>query len=394
LPLRAPTAHETSTSAPNRQLNNSKTKTGYELLYDFAGSPDGFAPQATFLEVNGLLYGTTRIGGANQRGTVFIYDPSSNSERTIYSFTGSPDGDQPYAGLVEINGALYGTTSRGGTYGFGTVYRITRSGKERVLYSFKGPPDGAYPYTGLTAVDGVLYGTTSRGGSSRCRPSSSGPYGCGAIFRITRSGREKILHRFHGGKQDGAWPWTQLLPVRATLYGTASLRGPHGAGLVYAIGLNGGYRVVYSFGGPPDGSGPMGELIIKGGNLYGTTYEGGNYGNSGGWGTVFKLSENGKKERVLYSFGNSIGALPFAGVLYVNGRFFGTTAIGEGGTIFEMTLSGKAKLLHHFAGPPDGDAPLGNLTLFDGVLYGTTAGGGQCEHESGGCGTIFKIVPT
>src|ERR1700678_135424 len=65
----------------------------------------------------------------------------------LHSFNGGKkDGASPYAGMIEVDGTLYGTTSGGGAYGYGTVFKITSAGKESVWYSFKGPPnDGADP---------------------------------------------------------------------------------------------------------------------------------------------------------------------------------------------------------------------------------------------------------
>ena len=254
---------ESADAAPTVGVPVARTasQVGYELIYDFTGSPDGFAPSATFLEVNGLLYGTTRIGGANGRGTVFVYDPSG-SERAIYSFNGSPDGDQPMAGLVDLNGVLYGTTSRGGTYGIGTVFRVTTSGKERVLYSFKGPPDGANPYTALAAANGVFYGTTSAGGDASCVPSSSGPM---AVVRFLES-------RLPGEKRLSIVFTTARRTVRCHghHFFQYELRSMEARGMVGCtmpvsctrLASMESYRVVYSFKGPPDGTSPMGQLII------------------------------------------------------------------------------------------------------------------------------------
>src|SRR5271157_4042098 len=74
------------------------------------------------------------------------------TESVLHSFPGSPDGANPYAGLVrDAQGNLYGTTFSGGDsacsdgsdFGCGTVFKVDTSGKETVLYSFTGIPDGA-----------------------------------------------------------------------------------------------------------------------------------------------------------------------------------------------------------------------------------------------------------
>src|SRR5271157_3096218 len=165
----------------------------YGVLYTFTGSPDGEAPYGGLvLDAQGNLYGTTSQGGdpacTNGCGTVFKVD-TTGKETVLYSFTGGTDGAIPYAGLVpDAQGNLYGTTSQGGdpacTNGCGTVFKVDTTGKETVLYSFTGGADGAIPYAGLARdAPGNLYGTTQRGGDLLA---CTGPTnGCGTVFKLT-----------------------------------------------------------------------------------------------------------------------------------------------------------------------------------------------------------------
>jgi len=131
----------------------------------------------------------------------------------LYSFEGGNDGRDPHAGLLNVNGTIYGTTEYGGgpchrRCPSGTVFAITKSGAETVLHSFKsGSGDGKDPRAGLIEVDGTLYGTTLLGGAS-CY--------CGTVFKVTPSGAETVLHRF-AGEPDGASPDAGLLNVTGTL---------------------------------------------------------------------------------------------------------------------------------------------------------------------------------
>jgi uncharacterized repeat protein (TIGR03803 family) len=153
------------------------TPSGAEtVLYSFkGGEADGKNPmQAPLLDVNGTLYGTTRYGGTRNRGTVFSIT-TAGEERVLHNFGGSGDGVLPYGGLLDVNGTLYGTTSNGGSvscgvrygdvHGCGTVFEITTSGEETVLHSFGDSKDGKYPYAGLIYVDGTVYGTATAGGA-------------------------------------------------------------------------------------------------------------------------------------------------------------------------------------------------------------------------------------
>jgi uncharacterized repeat protein (TIGR03803 family) len=162
----------------------SVTTSGSEkVLHSFSGPPDGFFPYAGLTSVNGTIYGTTVAGGSMtcQCGIVFSINASGN-EKVLHTFTGPPDGALPEASLLNVNGTLYGTTTGGGAYSNGSVFTITTSGQEAVLYDFKGHPDGAAPRSGLIDVKGTLYGTTFYGGAytGECRSS----VGCGTVFSI------------------------------------------------------------------------------------------------------------------------------------------------------------------------------------------------------------------
>ena len=204
------------------------------VLYKFENTPDGSHPDAPLINVKGTLYGTTAQGGGGSCGpsgcgTIFEMS-KSGAERLLYTFKGSPDGANPgLGGLIFVHGALYGTTESGGANNAGSVFKITPSGEESIVYSFKGAPDGAQPDAGLLDVRGVLYGTTTEGGSG-CAPSN----GCGTIFRVSRSGKERVLYRFQG-EPDGSYPETQLTKVNGMFYGTTSSGGASGKGTVFRI---------------------------------------------------------------------------------------------------------------------------------------------------------------
>jgi uncharacterized repeat protein (TIGR03803 family) len=237
------------------------------VLHAFKGI-DGATPYgALVLDGAGNVYGTTSAGGDAGLGTVFKVDPQG-VETVLYSFTGSPDGANPYAGLVMDNsGNLYGTAENGGAFGFGTVFKIDASGIETVLHSFAGSPtDGADPKARLIVdQNGNLYGTTFTGGSSNS----------GTVFKIDTTGTEIILYNFTGGS-DGGNPFGGVtLDANGLLYGTTqnstdSTVKPYGCckGTVYV--LNGtSQTVLYTFSGGSDGGGPSSDLVLYNGSLYG-----------------------------------------------------------------------------------------------------------------------------
>jgi uncharacterized repeat protein (TIGR03803 family) len=137
--------------APTRTAARRVPSLSYQVLHRFTlhGNPEserggGAYPWAALLDVGGTLYGTTSEGGNENGGTVFSIS-TTGKKKTLYNFDrniGSTDGVFPFAGLVNVKGTLYGTTSIGGTCTSGTVYSVSTTGTEKVLHSFCGS-DGA-----------------------------------------------------------------------------------------------------------------------------------------------------------------------------------------------------------------------------------------------------------
>lgn len=230
-------------------------------------------------------------------GTAFqmMYANDRWKERVIYRFAGGNDGSYPSGGLVaDKDGNLYGMTDNGGGtgcysgYGCGTVFQLKHSSsgwKENVLHKFTGGSDGASPqYSSLISdADGNLYGTTTRGGT----------YGGGVAFRLSPSNggwKETVLYAFdsNGSSPSG----TLVFDENHDLYGTTAAGGDHGYGTVYRLRYSNGawtQTVLHSFAGT-DGIYPEGGLVIgTEGRLYGTAEFGGDGNCSGGCGVVFRI---------------------------------------------------------------------------------------------------------
>jgi uncharacterized repeat protein (TIGR03803 family) len=386
----------------------------YTVLYTFTGGADGAYPQYGRLiaDTSGNLYGTAPFGGdlsctitfwgLSGCGVVFKLDLKTNEETVLYTFTGQADGALPFGGLIgDTTGNLYGTTVFGGRYGAGVIFKVDPSGHETVLHTFK-YTDGANP-TGELVQDkrGNLYGTTGTGGDL----DGCNGYGCGVIFELDPSGKEKLLHRFTAlGELYGANPMYGLIQDAAgDLYGTTQNGGDisgcssdeshepvitdvPGCGVIFKLDAAGRETPLYLFGPSPDGSDPRATLIHDAaGNLYGTTFFGGLYG----YGTIFKLDRTGH-ETVLYNFTNQPdGSNPWGGLVQdEEGNLYGTANHGGGscycGTVFKLDPAGNYTVLHTFTGA-DGANPEASLLLYQGAIYGIAAGGGTA-------GVIFKIT--
>jgi uncharacterized repeat protein (TIGR03803 family) len=297
-------------------------------LYAFPGltyvGSNGLWPWAGLIQgKDGYFYGTTYSGGSTTCvpdgygvpaygpygyslppwisgsgcGTVFKIDSLGNVI-VLYSFSGQNDGNFPQAPLAQgSDSELYGTTSAGGAYGYGTVFKLSTSGSLQVLHSFSSA-DGNGPVAALTlADDGNLYGTTS-----------SNMTGGGEVFELDPSGNNfTVLHVFSG--QDG---WSPVAPLiqgsDGNFYGTTWAGGdlscgsyylnvgsnyPYvraaGCGAVFKMDSSGDVTVLHNFEEPQfgDGDSPYAGVIFgNDGYLYGTTYSG---GTSIYAGTVFRL---------------------------------------------------------------------------------------------------------
>ncbi|MCI0541842.1 MAG: hypothetical protein L0Z50_42135 [Verrucomicrobiales bacterium] len=312
----------------------------------------------------------------------------------IRSFSGSTgEGSNPYGGLIEgSEGALYGSTSSGGSMNLGTVFRLNKDGSDySVVHVFTGlDGDGANPYAGLIeGSDGAIYGTTVGDGSSTNQ---------GTVFKLNKDGGGyRVLHGFTGGAGDGAQPYGALLEVESGLIcGTTIVGGIGEQGVIFRTNLDGtGYVVIRAFSGTGgDGANPYGNLI-KGsdGVLYGTTA----YGGTANLGTVFRLNSAGSNYRVLRSLAGTggDGKYPFAPLIEASdGALYGMTVFGgtpDQGTVYKLNKDGTDyNVLRSFTGVgTDGAQPSANASLIegpDGALYGTTYYGGSAN-----AGTIFKL---
>ena len=396
----------------------------------------GASPNSPLLEAaDGHFYGTTLEGGPSGLGTVFRLD-RDGTLAIVHRFTGpdgaTPSGAQEYGpaslgiggGLMQAaDGTIYGSTTKGGVSGMGTIYRLDVNGTFTSLYSFSGP-DGATPQSGLTqGSDGLLYGTTYAGGAN----------GLGTVFRMDALANLTTLFSFSlstspgGGYYDPSW-----LGVRPTLKLVAGPDGalygvtpgsdfsgvlkvtPDGAvtrvaqvGAVVALtaGLDGNLYIsngstIYRIG--PDGTRTLfyswsgtGELPRFATNLI-QAADGSFYGM--GAGKLFRVGAAGLS--VVSDFPSNItrydGGLMQArdGSIY-GARYPDYTSISPDlGFVFRLDLSGTVEKVHQFGASSAGTQPTGLVQGEDGSLYGTTLQGGASVGLSSYAGTVFKIDPS
>jgi uncharacterized repeat protein (TIGR03803 family) len=332
----------------------------------------------------------------------------------LHTFTGVPDGERPYGRLLlDPAGVLYGTTTIGGTIGYGSVFKVDANGNESVFYSFAGPPDGSEPFSGVIRdAAGNLYGATDVGGTKTQCTSNQPGSGCGIVFKLDPSGGETVLHRFGSNGPDGVYPAGPLaLDSSGTLWGSTQEGGRQGCkismppngllvdvgcGTVFKVDASGSESVVHNFE-KVDGAWPLGGVVQdQAGNLYGATKTGGLMNCPSAWfgecGTVFKVDTTGQVS-VLYSFkggdGGPDGDIPESSlILDPAGNLYGTTNAGGTvvcapqvlpgitcGTFFQLTPAGKETVIHSFGGAGDAGFPVSGLVRdAAGNFYGMVSG--------------------
>jgi len=328
--------------------------------------------------------------------TAVLTLPSAQAQTftVLHSFSDKGDGGFPYAGVNLIVGSLYGTTSEGGRYGYGTVYELKHGGSSWVLstlYNFTGGRDGGYPLGRVTAgPGGILYGTTAAGGD-----------GYGTVFTLRLPATachtaicpwiETVLYRFQGGS-DGAYPEYAddlVFDQAGNIYGTTSGDSSGNDGTVFELSpSNGGWTetILHHF---TNAEQPFaGVTFDTAGNLYGTTPNGG-----AGYGTVYKLTPSGSgwTYNTIYEFQSP--SYPIGGVTFdPSGNLYGTTiSSGSGGYAFELQSSNGGwtftNIYNNFAS---------NFGAFDtptldaaGNAYGTVFTEGPSNF-----GLVFKLTPS
>jgi uncharacterized repeat protein (TIGR03803 family) len=332
------------------------------------------------------------------------------TESVLHSFPlDGLDGSLPFAGPVfGMQGELYGTTVGGGTTGYGTVFEMwppTVSGgawTETVLHSFAWSGDGNQPLAGpVLGKDGAIYGTTSAGGSS----------GNGTVFELRPPAAtggawtEQVLYSFTGGG-DGGYPEGLAMGANGVLYGTTLVGGAMDAGTVFELlppaTPSGPWTetVLHSFIGDADGVYPVAPPVVASdGTLYGSTtgtIDIDGYPGLHGLSTVFALTPEPSgnwSKTLLATFGYGDGEGVCSTLIERNGTIYGASGKFHGGEFFELQPPAAPggrwtkTILHTF---PEGSTPTGRIVDESGAIYGATIDLSQTNTLAG---TVYRIRP-
>jgi uncharacterized repeat protein (TIGR03803 family) len=342
------------------------------VLHSFGAGTDGTYPTGSLLLAsNGLLYGLTTTGGANNLGTIFTYNIGTGAYADIHDFGSGTDAQTPHGSLIEaaFDGKLYGMSESGGANGGGTIFSYNRyTNTEAIVYTLGTIHDGEQPYGSLLNVrDSLLYGLTLRGGDA------GGP-GTIIDYNLVEPYTDTVLYSFGSNDTDSQNPYGSLIQAgNGWLYGMSRYGGNYNKGSIFGFYYSDSLLTdtfLYAFGNGNDAQAPYGSFLDGGsGTLYAMTQNGG----ANGLGTIFGFNYNTEQEVVLYSFaGGNDGSMPQGSLIKAsNGLLYGMTQAGgtnSKGTIFKFSLSGNAETaLYSFGSGADGATPFADLIEVDGI---------------------------
>lgn len=350
----------------------------FTSLAAFDGA-NGAMPVAGLVQgTNGLLYGTTKLGGGNAAGTVFSVT-TNGVITTVYSFASNNDSIDPFTALLQdAEGNFYGATTNNASSGNGNIFELSAAGLVSTLHSFPGGSNGTLPAGALAlGPDGNFYGTTTTGGV----------YGDGNIFKMTPTGVVSNIYSFTGG-EDGYAPAGRLaLGSDGNFYGVTKFDivtnngvGNQFYGVIYKATPTGAFTTLYKLNGAAvftDGAIPVAGVIQgSDGNFYGTTlqgfyliFDGVVYNNTNG--TVFGMTPGGAFFTMTSFNGNDDGAYPRSELVEgADGSLYGTaTAGGPGGqgTVFRVSFTAPPQIITQ---PASQTFPAGSNAAFNVTIFG------------------------
>jgi uncharacterized repeat protein (TIGR03803 family) len=341
----------------------------------------GKYPSELVADSSGNMYGVTNQGGANGKGAVYKIAAGTHAVSLFASFVApsSTTGAYPQSGLtLDSSGNLWGTTSQGGIYNAGVIYKIA-AGTSTITTVASLPQVGG----GISSVNdsmvidssGNLFGASQGSGD-------------GFLFELPAgSSTVTNLHTFSGS--DGANPaGSVIVDSSGNLYGTTYAGGANSDGTVFKLS-GGNLTTLVTFNGT-NGSAPESTPVMDAsGNLFGTTSTGGANGD----GTVWEIAHGTSTLTTLASFNNTNGNGPERGKLLIDsaGNLYGTTNTGGSsgdGTAWELPAgAGTIVPITNFTSTTGYNPPVGLLMDSAGNLFGVTNSGG-----ANGYGAVYELT--
>lgn len=354
---------------------------------DFQGTTNGDTPLSHLVQAsNGLVYGMTLLGGANNMGSLFEYNTTTFVLTKKADFDGTTKGQLPYGGLMQAsNGKLYGMTEQG-LLGYGGLFEYnigTAMLTNLITYDGSFTGKGSSPRsTPVQALNGKLYGCTRSGGLA----------GDGVLFEMDPTSLAYSVKVSFNKPESGNWPLAPVVQgLNGRIYGTTYLGGTSNGGVLFEHNLTTGdfaTKVNFTF---LSGHSVTGQLFPSdNGKLYGLA----RFGGVSNGGTLFEYNPATNAITAKFSFheantGRPIGSL----VLGPNGKLYGVTDSGglnNKGILFEYAIESNTLIkIVDFDGPVLGESPSGSLLAAGALLFGLTNAGGASNY-----GTVFQFDPS
>ena len=387
----------------------------------------GGAPVGSLVSYNGIFYGMTQKGGANNNsGVIFSWDPVRNEYKDIYDFS-NESGSGPTGSLTSYEDKFYGVTSSGGNFNAGVIFEFDPSNNSYTKEISLDGINGGQPIGSLVLDkdENGFYGITQGGGErgsgtifdwkpstneystifdfSQDRGGGIPPIGIGGDVGGGQHSATPVNP--NGGNEgtgdNGSQPIGSLVSYNGIFYGMTQNGGTNGGGVIFSLDPETKeYTRLYEFSGAGDGIDinnndgdgyhPVGSLILNENEnkFYGMT----SLGGTDGAGVIFEFDPSNNSYTKEINFGDFTGANPNDSLLLNGDKFYGMTQKGGAdgsGVVFEWDpTSNTYTELFNFDGVNNGSDPLGSLTFLDGKLYGTTSTGGTTDD-----GIIFEYAP-
>ena len=371
----------------------------YTKKYDFTNGSTGRSVSAKLIQVNnGKLYGVAKYGGSNNDGTIFEYDYINNKFNVLFNFDEDVTGKFPNGRLLQTStGKLYGTTLLGGANDNGTIYTYDiKTGEFTNVFDFDFYTTGSYASGGLIeAPNGKLYGTTSQGGQNQYDYNTYLPIEEGFLFEFdTVDHSYTKIHAFNN-VLDGQKPLGTLFynAENGYIYGMTNFGGVNNDGVIFRFDPTvKEYEKLKDFDYTYDGAQPQSTFMMtENGKLYATTNKGGNIGR----GTLFEFDPLTNEHSVRINFDEALdGSYPNGIVQAANGTVYGIMQNGglhNSGTLIKIDpYQNTYTKIIDFDNEDLGQRPEGLPIQYDnGKFYGFTGGGGINN-----CGTIYEFDPS
>jgi uncharacterized repeat protein (TIGR03803 family) len=362
-----------------------------QLQYDFPVTVSGGLPgNLELVPYNGKLYGTTTQGGIYNYGTIFEYDPVTNSYTKKYDFGSSltATGGTPKGSLLLYNGKFYGLAGEYGANFLGNLFEWDPATniftKKFDFTGTGGGYPGSYPQNSLRLYNGKMYGTTQQGGTNNQ----------GVVFEWDPSSNV-YKDMYDGNVTTGREFYNNVTVYNNKLYGMSYYGGVNNQGVLFVIdpalanGVN--YTVLKEFSYTADGANASNnEMIVYNNKLYGCL----NQGGTGNRGTLFEFNPATTGFTKLVDFDYYITGGNPQGKLVANGtKFLGLCSQGNvangTGTVFEWDPANPTTVVKKIEfGPNNFDNiinPGSTFVLFNSKFYAVSYNGGFVNR-----GTLFE----